>query len=41
MKEMELYKETLIPRDGYLYPPSRPGFGVEIDDSALERYRID
>ena len=37
----ELLKQPLIPVDGYLEVPHGPGLGIEIDDDAVERYRIE
>lgn len=35
-----LVKEPLQLEDGYLRVPEGPGLGVEVDESAIERYRI-
>jgi L-rhamnonate dehydratase len=36
----ELVKEPLRLKDGYLPVPEGPGLGVEVNDEAIERYRI-
>jgi len=37
----DLLKERLEVRNGYIQVPDRPGLGVEVDETALERYRVD
>lgn len=37
--EHDLLAETLDYRDGKIYVPQKPGLGVELDESALARYR--
>jgi L-alanine-DL-glutamate epimerase-like enolase superfamily enzyme len=34
----ELFKEPLIPKDGFLELPDKPGFGVEVIDDAAKRF---
>ena len=34
----ELFKEPLVPKDGYLVLPDKPGFGVEVIDDAEKRF---
>jgi galactonate dehydratase len=34
---MELVKEPLPVVDGYIYPPTKPGLGVEVDEAACAR----
>lgn len=34
----DLIKEYFDVRDGYVYPSSKPGLGVEVNEAALERY---
>jgi D-arabinonate dehydratase len=34
------YKETLKITNGFLYPPDRPGIGLELNDEALSPYKI-
>ena len=36
-----LLKKRLKVEDGYIRVSDRPGLGVEVDDAALERYRVD
>ena len=35
-----MFKHTLEVKDGYLMPPDRPGVCIEINDEALDPYRI-
>ena len=35
-----LVKPLIQPEDGYLSVPDRPGLGIEVDEEALEKYRI-
>ncbi len=37
---LAMFKEPPWPRDGYLHPSERPGLGLEIDSSAVSRYRV-
>jgi L-alanine-DL-glutamate epimerase-like enolase superfamily enzyme len=37
----DLLKERLEVKDGYIRVPEAPGLGVEVDEEALERYRVD
>ena len=39
--EDDLLKERLEVKDGYIRCPEAPGLGVEIDQDALEKYRVD
>lgn len=34
----ELFKEPLVPKDGFLELPEKPGFGVEVIDDAEKRF---
>jgi D-arabinonate dehydratase len=34
------FKEQLMLKDGYLKPPDRPGFGIELNEEALKPYKI-
>ena len=34
------FKEQLMLKDGYLEPPDRPGFGIELNEEVLRPYRI-
>jgi len=34
----DLFKEPLVPKDGYLVLPDKPGFGVEVIDDAEKRF---
>jgi L-alanine-DL-glutamate epimerase-like enolase superfamily enzyme len=34
------FKEQLLLKDGYLEPPNRPGFGIELNEAALKPYRL-
>jgi L-alanine-DL-glutamate epimerase-like enolase superfamily enzyme len=34
----ELFKEPLVPKDGYLQLPDKPGFGVEMIDDAEKKF---
>ena len=38
MREMELYKRTIEPKNGYLEVPNEPGLGIELDEKAIKRY---
>lgn len=40
MKEMELFEETLEPKNGFLELPGKPGLGVELSVKALRKYRV-
>ena len=35
-----MFKEHLVMKDGYLEPPDRPGFGIELNDKALAPYKV-
>jgi len=35
-----IYKEILRPIDGFIYPPDRPGLGIEINEEAIDQYRV-
>lgn len=35
-----VFKEHLILKDGYLEPPERPGFGIELNEEELKPYRV-
>jgi len=39
--EHDLLKDRLEVVDGYIAVPDTPGLGVEVDEKALERYRVD
>lgn len=39
-KEMLLFKQQLVPKDGILEAPREPGWGLELDEEALIKYRI-
>jgi L-alanine-DL-glutamate epimerase-like enolase superfamily enzyme len=39
--ESDLLKKRLRVADGYLEVPDGPGLGVEIDEKAIDRYRVD
>ena len=34
------FKEQLVLKDGFLEPPNRPGFGIELNEPALKQYRV-
>ncbi len=34
------HKEQLVLKDGYLEPPDRPGFGIELNEEVLKPYRV-
>jgi D-arabinonate dehydratase len=36
----EVVREPLLPADGYLTVPQRPGHGMELDEEKLARYRV-
>jgi L-alanine-DL-glutamate epimerase-like enolase superfamily enzyme len=36
----KMFKHTLMVRDGYVSPPDRPGFGIELDEQALAPHRV-
>jgi len=38
--EDKLYKDFVLPKDGMLAIPDKPGLGVELDADAIKRYRI-
>lgn len=40
-RNAELVKEPLPVVDGYIYPPTKPGIGVEVDEEACARYKPD
>jgi L-alanine-DL-glutamate epimerase-like enolase superfamily enzyme len=35
-----MFKETLMVEDGHVSPPDRPGIGIELNEEALEPYRV-
>ena len=39
--ENDLLKTRLEVQDGYLHVPETPGLGVEIDEEAIDRYRVE
>ena len=39
-KYSDLYRGYREPVDGYLTPSDIPGLGIEIDQEAIEKYRI-
>jgi galactonate dehydratase len=38
---MNFVKEPLPIVDGYIYPPEKPGIGVEVDEAAIEKHQPD
>jgi L-alanine-DL-glutamate epimerase-like enolase superfamily enzyme len=38
-ESLELYREPIVPTDGAVSLPDRPGLGLELDEAALERLR--
>jgi len=36
----EVVREPLMPENGYLTVPQRPGLGMELDEAKLEKYRV-
>jgi len=36
----QVVQDPIVPRGGYLTPPDRPGLGMELDEKALQRFRI-
>lgn len=40
MKDMELYTEDLVPENGYIKLPNKPGLGFELNHSAIEKWRV-
>ncbi len=36
----EVVREPLLPKDGYLAVPQRPGLGMELDEEKLAQYRV-
>jgi L-alanine-DL-glutamate epimerase-like enolase superfamily enzyme len=36
----DLFPEDIEMRDGYIHLTDKPGFGIEIDWKAVERYRV-
>ena len=39
--EHDLLKERLVVEDGSIRVPEAPGLGIEVDESALQRYRVE
>lgn len=39
--EDDLLRERLEVKDGYVRVPEKPGLGIEVDEGALERYRVE
>jgi len=37
----KLYKEPILPKDGVISLPSRPGLGLEIDPKALKSFILE
>ena len=35
-----LFVDPLLPRNGYLEAPDKPGFGMEPNEKAAENYRV-
>ena len=40
MKEMTLFKSTLQPKDGFLFPSNEPGVGFAIDESRVNEFIV-
>jgi hypothetical protein len=38
---MTFVKEPLPIRDGYILPPTKPGIGVEVDETAVAKHQPD
>ncbi len=36
----KMFKQKLTMKDGYLEPPDRPGFGIELNEEALKPYKV-
>jgi L-alanine-DL-glutamate epimerase-like enolase superfamily enzyme len=36
----KMFKEPLTLKDGFLQPPDRPGFGIEINEKELKKYKV-
>ncbi len=36
----QVQQEPPVPQNGYLIPPDRPGLGMELDEKALQRFRV-
>ena len=36
----EMFEDTLMIKDGYVSPPDQPGFGINLNEKALAKYRI-
>ena len=34
----EIIGESFIMKDGYIYPPEKPGLGIELSDKTKEKY---
>jgi L-alanine-DL-glutamate epimerase-like enolase superfamily enzyme len=34
------FKNQLTLKDGFLIPPDRPGFGIELNEEALKQYKM-
>jgi L-alanine-DL-glutamate epimerase-like enolase superfamily enzyme len=35
----ELVPEPIEHRDGWFYPPNKPGLGIEVSQDVVDRYR--
>ena len=40
VREATIVTEPLWPSDGFVDVPEKPGLGVELDDAAIECYRV-
>jgi len=46
LREADVYnpddfqKEPLVPKDGYLIPPDKPGHGLELDEKAVAKFKV-
>jgi len=38
--EDRIYKDFVVAKDGFLEIPDKPGLGIELDETAIERFRV-
>ena len=36
----DVVTEPLLPRDGWMVPPEKPGLGLELDEKKVQRYAV-
>lgn len=37
----KVVKDPVVPVDGYISPPDKPGYGVTFDEEKIEEFRVD